>query len=81
MLTRLIVCSTNAFRVFSLMREWNCDHHEEYCAVMTRSRTSLTKEEIEEFWRKRQLAMEEHLKAATAQASGSQSEKVQYFHG
>lgn len=45
---------------------------------MTRSKTSLTKEEIEEFWRKRQQATEEHLKDAKAQSSGRQSEKVQF---
>lgn len=48
------------------------------CAVMTRSKTSLTKEEIEEFWRKRKLAMEEHLKAANAQSNGGQTETVQF---
>jgi hypothetical protein len=46
-----------------------------------RSKTSLTKEEIEEYWRKRQLAMEEHLKDAKAQSGGggTQSETVHTF--
>jgi hypothetical protein len=58
----------------SLMAGWDKDPWNAE-RVMTRSKTSLTKEEIEDFWRKRQLAMEEHLKAAKAQTSGSQSEK------
>jgi hypothetical protein len=36
-------------------------------SVMVRSKSSLTKEEIEAFWRSRQKAMEEHLKDAAAQ--------------
>jgi hypothetical protein len=35
--------------------------------VMNRSKSSLTKEEIEAFWRSRQKAMEEHLNDAAAQ--------------
>jgi hypothetical protein len=43
---------------------------------MNRSKTSLTKEEIEAFWRARQLAMEEHLKEAAAQKIACQAETV-----
>jgi len=59
----------------SLMAGWDKDPWNEQ-KVMTRSKTSLTKEEIQDFWRKRQLDMEEHLKAAKAQTSDSQSEKA-----
>jgi uncharacterized protein with PIN domain len=47
---------------------WNAEK------VMNRSKTSLTKEEIEAFWRARQLAMEEHLKEAAAQKIACQAE-------
>jgi len=57
----------------SLMAGWDKDPWSEQRAI-TRSKTSLTKEEIQDFWRKRQLDMEEHLKAAKAQTSDSQSE-------
>lgn len=57
----------------SLMAGWDKDPWNEQ-RVITRSKTSLTKEEIQDFWRKRQLDMEEHLKAAKAQTSDSQSE-------
>jgi len=61
----------------SLMAGWD-KHPWNEEQVLMRSKTSLTKEEIEEYWRKRQLAMEEHLKDAKAQSGGggggSQSE-------
>jgi hypothetical protein len=47
---------------------WNAEK------VMNRSKTSLTKEEIEAFWRARQLAMEEHLNEAAAQKIACQDE-------
>jgi peptide deformylase len=56
----------------SLMVGWDKDPWSEQ-RELTRSRTSLTKEEIEDFWRKRQLDMEEHLKAAKAQGVGTPS--------
>lgn len=60
----------------SSLVEFISNYGEESCAAITRSKTSLTKEEIQDFWRKRQLDMEEHLKAAKAQTSDSQSETV-----
>jgi len=57
----------------SLMAGWD-KHPLNEEKAMSRSTTSLTKEDIGEFWRKRQLAMEEHMKEASAQGSSSQSE-------
>ncbi|KAG0575622.1 hypothetical protein M758_5G019900 [Ceratodon purpureus] len=57
----------------SLMAGWDKNPWNEE-RVITRSKTSLTKEEIEEYWRKRQLSMEEHMKEASAQGVASQSE-------
>jgi hypothetical protein len=57
----------------SLMAGWDKNPWNDE-RVMTRSKTSLTKEEIEEFWRKRQLAMEEHMKEASAQGTANQSD-------
>lgn len=50
----------------SLMAGWNKKPWNEE-ELMNRSKSSLTKEDIEEFWRKRQSAMEEHLKEASEQ--------------
>lgn len=44
---------------------------------MTRSKSSLTKDEIEEFWKKKQLVKEEHMKEASAQGLAGLSETVQ----
>jgi len=57
----------------SLMAGWNKKPFNDE-QLMNRSKTSLTKEEIEEYWRKRQLAMDEHLTEASAQKDASQSE-------
>jgi len=57
----------------SLMAGWNKKPSNDE-QLMNRSKTSLMKEEIEEYWRKRQLAMEEHLTEASAQKNASQSE-------
>jgi hypothetical protein len=59
----------------SLMAGWDNNPWNEE-KVLTRSRTSLTKEEIEEYWRKRQQAMEEHLREASAQKSANESEST-----
>ncbi|XP_024399069.1 uncharacterized protein [Physcomitrium patens] len=56
----------------SLMAGWDNNPWNEE-KVLTRSRTSLTKEKIEEYWRKRQQAMEEHLREASAQKSPNES--------
>ena len=47
---------------------------------MNRSKSSLTKEGIEKFWRERQLATEEHMKEAAAQIDANQAGTVR-FHG
>ncbi len=67
------------------MYSWNFVWNFFFCfflVVMVRSKSSLTKEEIEAFWRSRQKAMEEHLKDAAAQklADHQQAESVSNEH-
>jgi len=50
----------------SLMAGWSTNPLDAQ-SVMNRSKSSLTKEEIEAFWRSRQKAVEEHLNDAAAQ--------------
>ncbi|KAH8975305.1 hypothetical protein BDL97_01G149200 [Sphagnum fallax] len=57
----------------SLMAGWSSNPLDAESA-MNRSKSSLTNEEIEAFWRSREKAMEEHLKDAAAQKVADQAE-------
>ncbi|KAH9575703.1 hypothetical protein CY35_01G124400 [Sphagnum magellanicum] len=57
----------------SLMAGWSSNPLDAE-AAMNRSKSSLTNEEIEAFWRSREKAMEEHLKDAAAQKVADQAE-------
>jgi hypothetical protein len=59
----------------SLMAGWSSNPLDAE-AAMNRSKSSLTNEEIEAFWRSREKAMEEHLKDAAAQKVADQAESV-----
>ncbi|CAM6042776.1 unnamed protein product [Sphagnum compactum] len=60
----------------SLMAGWSTNPLDAQ-SVMNRSKSSLTKEEIEAFWRSRQKAMEEHLNDAAAQKATYRTVPVQ----
>lgn len=72
----LLAASDCCYKSFLQFSREISKYFEKSCVVMNRSKTSLTKDEIEDFWRKRQSAMEEHLKEASAQNSAEQSGTV-----
>ncbi|CAK9192826.1 unnamed protein product [Sphagnum jensenii] len=62
----------------SLMAGWSSNPLDAESA-MNRSKSSLTNEEIEAFWRSREKAMEEHLKDAAAQKLSTKDTFKQFY--